>query len=134
VGPVGMLAHHQGDDAGDVWRRHRRAAVVTVGAVGRGKAVRRRAEDIDAWGGDVDGGGAVVGESRQLVVPVSGRHRDDVVEVVAGRIAGGGVVVDAIAKVIAVAGRGHENVAVGPGVADRVIQGGAVAAAAPTVV
>src|SRR5262249_36818505 len=99
VGPFGVLRTDKGDHAGDVRGGHRGAA---DRAVHRGKAVllhRRRqgrgqrVQDVHAWGAEVHRGGAVIGEVGQLVVAVGGGDGDDVLQVVAGRVGGGEVVV-----------------------------------------
>src|SRR5262249_12666513 len=123
VRPVRVQAAHQGHDAGHVRRGHRRAAHGGV------EAVRLGAEDAHAGGGQVDRGGAVVGERRQVVLAVGGGDGDDVVRLVVGGVEVGAVVVGAV-----VAGGGDEDVPLAAGVLDGGGQGRLVAVAAPAVV
>ena len=69
---VGVVGPSQRRHAGDEGRGHARAGVDRVAIAGHG------AVDGDAGGGNVDGGGAVVAEARQVVVLVDGGHRDHV--------------------------------------------------------
>src|SRR5262249_34263962 len=111
--------HH----AGDVRRRHRGAAVGLVAAADRaGVDVRPRGDEVHA-------GLAVVRVGRQRPGPVDGGHGQDVVLGVAGRVVGVGVVVGA-----GVARGGHDDVSVGAGIVDGLLEAVTGPAAHPTVV
>src|SRR5262245_62896088 len=118
-----MQSADQGHDARDVGGGHRGAAEGGVGVV------RRRAEDVHAGGAEIDARAAVVGERGKAVVVVGGGHRDEVGQVVAGGVEGGGVVVRAV-----VAGGADEDVPGVPGRVDGVVERLIEAAATPAVV
>src|SRR5262249_19779793 len=123
VAQRGVGAPDQRCRPGDVRRRHGRAAVARIGVV------RRRAQNGDAGRGQIDSGGAVVGEAGQLVGAGGGGDGDDVVVVVVRRVVGDGVVVAA-----GVARGGDEDAAGGAEGGDGVGHGRGRPAAAPAVV
>src|SRR5262249_35830971 len=133
--PIRVQVVHQRHHARDVRRGHRRAAdgsVVGGNAIlphGRRHEGRHRAEDVDAGGADVHSRGAVVGEAGQGVVMVGGGDRNDIVQVVAGRVGRSKIIVGTV-----VARGGDENVAVVAGKGDGVVQSLVESAAAPAVV
>src|SRR5262245_34467455 len=106
-----MYAADQRNDAGDVRRRHRRAAEQTVLSAGL------RAENVHTGRGQLHAAGAEVGKGGELIVVVRGGDGDDVVGVEAGRVKRLDVVVAR-----AVAGAGDKDVAVIGGVADRLLK------------
>src|SRR5207244_5670924 len=101
-----------------------RAAFIAVGIIAGIEA------GVDAHAGraQIHAGLAKAGEIRQSIVLICCRDRDDVVEVVTGRVSGINVVIAG-----AVSGRGDENNSLAAGRGDRVHQGLAVTAASPTV-
>ena len=118
-----VVGPQEADRARHVGRRHGGAAQAAVAVV------RHGAVDADPGRAEVDRGGAPLGEIGEVVVVVRRGHRDDVVEIVGGRIGGAGVVV-----VGAVPGRRDEEGAGVPGGRDGVVEGLVVAPAAPAVV
>src|SRR5215218_5083080 len=80
VAPLGLLALDESSGAGDVRRRHRGALSVAV------LVVRERAQYPLAWGREIHGLFAVVGEARKLVLVVAGSDSDDVWIFVAGGV------------------------------------------------
>src|SRR5262249_28393445 len=100
VRPVRVQPADQGDHSGYLRGGHRRPAVRPV------LAVRQRAQNVHAGGGQIHGRRPVVREEGELVVRVCRGDRDDVVRVKSGREVAGQVVVARI-----VAGCGDEDVA-----------------------
>src|SRR5439155_3650584 len=96
----GKMRPHHGAGAGDVGGGKRRTVQIRVVAVG-GHA---GGKDRRAGRAEVHVGGAIIGESGQIVGARGGGHREDVVQLVAGGIERSDVVVGA-----GVAGGGDED-------------------------
>ena len=96
--------------AGYVRAGHRRAIEIVIAVV------RERAEDVHPWRSQVNCRRTVAAERCQLIVVIAGSNRNDVLQIVAGRIRGITVVVAST-----VPSRGHKQLSGVTGPRDRVV-------------
>ena len=118
-----ILCQDQGCCAGDMGRCHGGAAVAGV------TTARHRAVDVRPGCAQVDRSGSVVGKVRHGIVVVGRGDRDNVVQVVACRIARRGVVVAAVVPRCC-----HKQAPGAAGGSNRIVHGRVVPSPAPTVV